>query len=171
MSAAAAAALLRRVLPQPAMSGLILALWLILAPAPTVGQVIIGLVLAAGLPWVTRGFWPDRPRLADGGAALRLIGVFLVDVVAANLVVARQILGSPARLRPGFLEVPLDLPDPFLATLLGSIVSLTPGTVSVEIDRARRVLLVHALHVEDAGAAVAEIKRRYEAPLRRAFGC
>jgi len=162
---------LHRLLPQPAMSLLILGLWLVLAPAPTTGQVIIGLVLALGLPRLTRRFWPDPPRLAHGGAALLLVGRVLGDIVAANLVVARQILGPTSRLRPGFLEVPLDLRDPFPATLLGSIVSLTPGTVSVDIDRERWVLLVHALHVEDASAAVAEIKARYEAPIRRVFGC
>lgn len=162
---------LYRILPQPAMSLLILGLWLVLAPAPSTGQVLIGLLLAVGLPWATRGFWPDRPRIADAGAALRLFGVVLFDIVVANLVVARQILGPVGRLRPGFLEVPLELPDPFVATLLGSIISLTPGTVSIEIERERRVLLVHALHVEDAGAAVAQIKARYEAPLRKVFGC
>ena len=160
-----------RILPQPVMSGLILGLWLVLAPAPTTGQVLIGLVLAVGLPWVTRSFWPDRPRLASLGAGLRLLGVFLADIVLANLVVARQILGPPGRLRPGFVEVPLDLRDPFVATLLGSMVSLTPGTVSVEIDRGRWVLLVHALHLEDAAEAAAGIKSRYETPLREVFGC
>ena len=162
---------LYRVLPQPVISGLILGLWTILAPAPTTGQVLLGLVLALGLPWATRGFWPDRPRLADAGAAIRLLGVFLADVVRANLVVARQILGPVGRLRPGFLEVPLDLRDPFVATLLGSIVSLTPGTVSAEIDRERWVLQVHALHVEDEAGAAALIKACYEAPLRKVFGC
>jgi multicomponent K+:H+ antiporter subunit E len=162
---------LDRLLPQPAMSLLILGLWLILAPAPTLGQVLLGLALAIGLPWATQGFWPDRPRVASAGAGLRLLGVFLADIVAANLVVARQILGPVERLRPGFLEVPLDIRDPFIATLLGSIVSLTPGTVSVEIDRGRWMLLVHALHLEDAAEAAAHIKSRYEAPLRKVFGC
>lgn len=162
---------LYRVLPQPVMSGLILGLWTILAPAPTTGQVLLGLVLALGLPWATRGFWPDRPRLADARAAFRLLGAFLADVVTANLLVARQVLGPVGRLRPAFLDVPLDLRDPFVATLLGGIVSLTPGTVSAEIDRERWVLQVHALHVDDAAAAVALIKSRYEAPLRKVFGC
>jgi len=160
---------MRRLLPQPVLSGLILGLWLVLVPAPSLGQVLIGLNLALVLPWATRGFWPDRPRLADGGAALRLVGVVLADIIVANFEVARQVLGPPARLQPGFLEVPLDIRDPFVASMLGSIVSLTPGTVSIEIDRG--VLLVHALHVSDAAAAVAGIKSRYETPLRKVFAC
>ena len=158
-----------RLLPQPLMSILILGLWLVLAPAPGMGQMLIGMVLALVLPWATRGFWPDPPRLADPVAGLRLTGRVLFDIVTANIEVARQVVGPLARLNPDFLEVPLDLRDPFVATLLGSIVSLTPGTVSVEIDQ--DVMLVHALHVEDADAAVAHIKARYEEPLRKVFAC
>ena len=163
--------MIRRLLPQPVMGLLIFGLWLILAEAPGVGQVLIALALAVGLPLAARGFWPDPPRMRSPGAGLRLAGVVLADIVAANVEVARQVVGPVERLRPGFLEVPLDIADPFVATVLGSIVSLTPGTVSAEIERDRDVLLVHALHVEDAGAAVARIKGRYEAPLKEVFGC
>lgn len=160
-----------RLLPRPGLSVLILGLWLVLAPAPTLGQALIGLLLAVGLPLATRGFWPGAVRVRRPLAALRLLGRVLADIVTANLLVARQVLGPPEVLRPAFFEVPLDLADPFLATLLGSIVSLTPGTVSVDIDRQAGVLRVHALHAEDAAAAATQIKARYEAPLREVFGC
>jgi multicomponent K+:H+ antiporter subunit E len=58
-----------------------------------------------------------------------------------------------------------------VATLLGSIVSLTPGTVSIEIDRERHVLLVHGLDIEDEAAMIATVKARYETPLKEIFGC
>lgn len=160
---------MRHVLPQPVLSLLILGLWLVLAPSPGLGHLLIALGLALGLPWVTRSFWPNPPRLANAWAALRLLGVVLADIIVANIEVARQVVGPPERLRPEFLQVPLDITDPFVASLLGSIVSLTPGTVSIEIDRG--VLLVHALHVTDGAGAVARIKSRYEAPLRKVFAC
>ena len=159
------------VLPRPGLSLLILGLWLVLAPGPSLGQVLIGLALAIALPLATRGFWPGRVRVRRPVAAMRLLGVVVADIVTANMLVARQVLGPPEALRPGFLDVPLDIADPFVATLLGSIVSLTPGTVSVDIDRGRGVLQVHALHVEDAAAAAAQIKSRYEAALREVFAC
>jgi multicomponent K+:H+ antiporter subunit E len=160
---------MRHVLPQPVLSLLILGLWLVLAPSPGVGHLLIAIALALGLPWLTRSFWPDPPRLADAEAALRLIGIVVSDIVVANIEVARQVIGPPERLRPGFLEVPLDIEDPLVASLLGSIVSLTPGTVSIEIEGG--VLLVHALNVTDAEEAVARIKSRYEAPLKKVFAC
>lgn len=162
---------LRRLLPRPLLSLAILALWLALAPEPSLGQLLLGAILALALPPLTRAFWPDPPRIADWPAAIGLGFRVLVDIITANIDVARRIVGPLERLRPAFLDVPLDIDDPLVATILGSIVSLTPGTVSCEIDRARRVLLVHALHVDDPQAQVAAIKARYEAPLKKVFAC
>ena len=48
---------------------------------------------------------------------------------------------------------------------------MTPGTVTVDYDPERSVIRVHALDAEDPAAVVAEIKSRYEAPLKEALGC
>ena len=85
--------------------------------------------------------------------------------------VARRVVGPVARLKPAFVEMPLDLRDPFVATLLGSIVSLTPGTVSITVDQERWVLCLHALDVPDPDALIRQIKHRYEAPLMEIFAC
>jgi len=160
-----------RVLPQPLVSLAILALWLALAPEPDAGQIVLGAAVAVAIPWFTHPFWPDRPRLVRPGAAARLFLRVLWDIAVANVQVARLVLGPASRLHPVFIELPLEIEDPFVATVLASIITLTPGTLSVDIDRDRRVLLVHALDVTDVPDAIATIKRRYEAPLREIFGC
>jgi multicomponent K+:H+ antiporter subunit E len=162
---------MRRVLPQPLVSLMILALWLAIAPAPSLGQFLLGGAIALAIPWFTHPFWPEAPRLARPGVAVRLFLQVLWDIVVANVEVARLVLGPADRLHPAFIELPLEIEDPFVATLLASIITLTPGTLSVDIDRDRRVLLVHALDVTDVPAAIDTIKRRYESPLREIFGC
>lgn len=160
-----------RLFPLPFTSVAILVLWLILASTYTPGSLVMGALVAILVPLWTVRFWPDRPLLRK---PLKAVGFFLLvcrDIVVANLVVARQVLGPLGRIRPGFVEVPLDLDDPFVATLLGGIVTLTPGTVSIDIDMERRLLHVHALDVPDADALIAEIKMRYERPLKEMFGC
>ena len=162
---------MRRVLPQPLVSLMILALWIAIAPAPSLGQFLLGGAIALAIPWFTHPFWPEAPRLARPGVAVRLFLQVLWDIVVANVEVARLVLGPADRLHPAFIELPLEIEDPFVATVLASIITLTPGTLSVDIDRERRVLLVHALDVTDVPAAIDTIKRRYEAPLREIFGC
>jgi multicomponent K+:H+ antiporter subunit E len=158
-------------LPQPLLSLAIVGLWLALAPGLTLGNLLLGACLSLAIPWTTARFWPDRPRVSRPLAGLALFLRVVVDIVVANGQVARLVLGPLDRLNPAFIEVPLDIADPFVATLLGSIVSLTPGTVSVEIERERKVLLVHALDVDDPLALAETIKARYEAPLKEIFQC
>jgi multicomponent K+:H+ antiporter subunit E len=85
--------------------------------------------------------------------------------------VARRVVGPLDRLKPAFVEVPLDLRNPFVATILASIVSLTPGTVSIDVDQQRWVLSLHALDAPDPAALIREIKQRYEVPLKEIFAC
>lgn len=163
--------LVHRLLPQPVLSLVIVALWLGLAGSVSVGQVLLATLLGLLLPWLTQSFWPNRPRVARPVAGARLAVIVLFDIVVANWQVARRVLGPFDRLHPRFIEVPLDIEDNFVATILGGIVSMTPGTVSVDIDQERRLLLVHALDAEDPETAIRTIKARYEAPLKEAFQC
>jgi multicomponent K+:H+ antiporter subunit E len=160
-----------RLVPQPFLSLAIFGLWLALTGTFGAGQAILGVVLGIAIPLLTQRFWPDRPRLKRPVAALRLFLKVIGDIVIANLQVARLVLGPTARLRPALVEVPIDIEDPLVAAILGSIISLTPGTVSIDIDFERRHILVHALDVADKAALIATIKKSYEAPLKDVFQC
>lgn len=156
--------MIRRIFPHPILSAVIFLLWAALTNAASPGQLLLGALLALVLPFITRPFWPGAPRLGRPGTVLMLASRVTVDIILANGAVARRVIGPVARLKPAFIEVPLDLRDPFVATVLGSIVSLTPGTVSIDVDQERWVLCLHALDAPDPGALIREIKQRYEAP-------
>jgi multicomponent K+:H+ antiporter subunit E len=162
---------MNRLLPLPFTSLAILGLWLVLASSYTIGSLVLGACVAVAIPiWSVR-FWPDRPTLRKPLRAFTFFLLVCRDIVTANIQVARQVLGPLSRIRPGFVEVPLDVQDPFVATILAGIVTLTPGTVSIDIDMDRRILHVHALDIPDPAALIAEIKSRYETPLKDMFGC
>ncbi|MFP1677435.1 Na+/H+ antiporter subunit E [Alloalcanivorax sp. C16-2] len=159
-----------RLLPFPMLSLLLWLSWLLLNGFSW-GHGLLGLVLAVVLPLGTRPFWPNVPRLRDFPKLVRFVLVVHWDIITANLVVARLILGSPRKLRPAFVEMPLELTDDFAITLLTSTISLTPGTVSADVSEDRRTLLIHALDMDDEAALVAQIKQRYERPLKEIFEC
>ncbi len=163
--------LLARVLPQPTVTLGIIGLWMVLAPSPSLGNLLLAVILGLVIPWITQSFWPDRPHLARPLAGIALFVRVVGDINMANWEVARLVVGPLDRLKPAFIDVPIEIDNPFVATLLASIVSLTPGTVSVDIDRTAGILNVHALNVVDEAELIATIKRRYEAPLKEFFGC
>ena len=158
-----------RVVPQPVISATLLLTWLLLHNAISVGLLLTGVLLAVGLPLLTQRFWPEYPRTIRIAPLLRLIGVVIYDIVVANMRMVVLILGPARRLRPQFVVVPVTLQEPFAITLLASIISLTPGTVSANLSGDRRSLLVHDLDVEDPDTAVQRIRERYEKPLMEVF--
>lgn len=135
------------------------------------GHLLLGGLLALALPLFTVRFCPDRPRIHRPLLLLPYLAVLLWDITVANLVVARLILGPARRLRPAFIELPLDLGSDLAVVLLTHTVSLTPGTVAAHLSPDRRVLLIHALDVDDSAELVAHIKQRYERPLKEIFAC
>ena len=134
--------------------------------------------LAEGWPVLTVAMQSGDPAdvakvLAERGlhwpTVVRLLLVVLWDIVVSNITVARLTLGSMQRPRPAWLRVPLATDHPRVNALFASIITTTPGTVSMTIDEERREILVHALNCDDPQAMVADMKARYEAPLMRIF--
>lgn len=162
-----------RWLPHPLMTLVLIVVWLFLVNTITFGHLFLGTLLGIAIPWFTNRFWPERPKIAKPLLLFRFFFItFVTDVIVANITVVRLFLQPDiSRLRPRFIEVPLDTQDPMVITILASVISLTPGTVSAEVSEDRQTLIVHGLDVADEALAVQTIKTRYEAPLKEIFSC
>ena len=162
-----------RWLPHPLMTLTLIVLWLLLMNTISFGHIFLGAILGIAIPWFTNKFWPERPCLSKPMLMVRFfLGTFLYDVIVANINVVRLILQPDiGTLQPDFFEVPLDAQDDLVISILASVISLTPGTVSSEVSADRSTLIVHGLDVPDKEEAVRNIKTRYEAPLKEMFSC
>lgn len=160
---------MRRWLPHPLLTVALTLLWLLLVNELSAGALVLGTLLGWLIPFATSRFWPERIRIRRPAVLARFLGVFAVDIVRGSFHVAWLILKGPARLRPAFVEVPLALTTDLAISLLANTISLTPGTVSARLSADKRTLVVHTLDTGDAAALVAEIKQRYEAPLKQVF--
>jgi multicomponent K+:H+ antiporter subunit E len=161
----------RRWFPHLTLSLFMLVLWLLLVNEVSAGQLVLGAILAWLIPWLTQAFWPEYLTLRHPEAALKFILFVLWDIAVANLLLAKRILGPVDNLQPGFLVVPLDIEHEFTITILASAISLGPGTVSADLSMDGHYLLVHSIHITDTETAIADIKQRYEAPLKEIFEC
>lgn len=156
-------------LPHPVLTPVLTLVWLFLANSLSPGQILLGLLLGWAIPVFTLRFWPEQVRIRRPVTLLRFLGVVLYDILVANINVARLILAGRKQVRPAFVTVPLALRSDLGISLLANTISLTPGTVSAWLSPDRTRLVVHGLRVDDPDALVAEIKRRYEAPLKEVF--
>jgi multicomponent Na+:H+ antiporter subunit E len=90
--------------------------------------------------------------------AVGFIVFFLKEVIWANFRVAADVLTPPFYMRPRVLAIPLDANTDIEITLLANLISLTPGSLSLDVSTDRRVLYVHAMYAADADATRREIK-------------
>lgn len=161
----------RKLFPHKLLSLFMLAVWLLMTNSIHPGQWVLGGILAWIIPYLTQSFWPQSMVLARPLLAVKFLLIVIWDIVVANIQVAFLILGPSKRLQPAFLKIPLALEEDFTITLLANTISLTPGTVSVDLQMEDGYLLVHGLHVKNEDEAIAGIKSRYEAPLKEIFEC
>ena len=87
-------------------------------------------------------------RLAQLGRLLAFAAYFTRELVVANLQVVREVL-VPGRLAPGIAAVPLRSTSDTEVTLIANLVTLTPGTLSLAVQREPRVLYVHGMFAGD----------------------
>jgi multicomponent Na+:H+ antiporter subunit E len=99
----------------------------------------------------------------------RFVAHFLYKLVAANLTVARMVITPKPRINTGIVAVPLRRCSDAVATLVADAISLTPGTLTIEVRRNPTTLYVHALDVRDVEQVRADI-RRLEVLAVKAFG-
>lgn len=161
----------RRWLPHPTLTVVMVIIWLLLNNGLELGQLVLGIFLAWLIPWVTQAFWPETLRLQKPLVLIRFALVVFYDVIIANLMLTVRILGPLDKLQPAFFKVPLDMDHEFAIAMLASTISLTPGTVSADLNMEGRYLLIHNLHVLDVEEEIRTIKERYEAPLKEIFAC
>lgn len=95
---------------------------------------------------------------------------FLKEVVLANLQIARFVLWKPSRIQPAIIKVPLDIKTDRGIFLLSSMITLTPGTLSLDVSEDRKFLYVHVTHTMNPSEVVASIKQGFEKKLMEA-GC
>lgn len=161
---------MRRVLPYPLLALTLLVMWLVLNRSMSPGHILLGSVVAVFATQGMRALRPERPRIASWRPVLPLARLALADVVRSNITVGRIILsGNRPGGTSGFIRVPLAIRNRHGQAVLAALITATPGTLWVQFDPARNLLLVHILDRVDEEAWRRRIKERYEPLLMSMF--
>ncbi len=80
---------------------------------------------------------------------VRFAVLYLWELILANLRVAYDVMTPTRRMRPGVLAIPLDANTDVEITLLANLITLTPGSVSLDVSSDRRFLYLHAMYIDD----------------------
>ncbi|WMJ74941.1 Na+/H+ antiporter subunit E [Cytophagaceae bacterium ABcell3] len=132
--------------------------WLILTGRFDPTNFMFGFVLSYLILWLvlrtqTQSRYFDKlPKL------LLFVGYFLVELVKANIRVAYDILTLRHHMHPGILAVPLEAKSDIEITLLANFITLTPGTLSMDVSTDRKVIYIHFMYIDDEDLARKSVK-------------
>ena len=162
--------MIRRLIPHPFLSLLLLCVWIGLVNKFTLGNLILGTAFGLIIPMLTAAYWPNRPTIAKPLKIAEYILIVLWDIVVANVEVAMIILFKrEPDIKSQWIPIPLELTSAEAITVLAGTITMTPGTVSTMLSADGRSILVHCLHTDDPDSVRDEIKARYESRLLEIF--
>jgi len=152
-----------------------LLVWLLLSWPADAQHLWVGIVVAAFVAFMTGDMFVQRPgtfiQIRRYIWFLYYIPMFLWECFKANIDVACRVIRPDMPINPGIVKVKTALKSETGLTFLANSITLTPGTLSVDVDQERGFLYVHWIDVEDKDVEKATeiIVERFERILRRIF--
>lgn len=134
-------------------------LWVILSGNYSISNLVAGMLLSyLVLAYVAR----DKPMFANYFGKLpqiiRFILFFIWDLIKANARVAHDVLTPTHLMRPGVIAIPLDLKDDAGISLFANLITVTPGSLALDVSSDRKVLYVHMMYLDSEARQLAELK-------------
>lgn len=137
--------------------------WVALTGSFSFNNFVFGFALSFGILWVISSSVGGRPKYFQ--LPFQFVGFmffFLFELVKANIQVAYDVVTPTFYMKPAIVRVPLDAKSDLEITLLANLISLTPGTLSLDVSDDKKVLYLHAMFVKDEEKFVQEIKNGFE---------
>lgn len=145
-------------------------IWVALTGNFDFANVMFGFLLSYFLLWViTRGsgnaaYFKLVPRV------VAFFFFFLYELIKANLQVAYEVMTPKLNITPGIVAVPLDIKSDLEITMLANLITLTPGTLSLDVSEDKKVLYVHSMYITDREEFIRGIKNGFEKRIMQISG-
>lgn len=140
-------------------------IWALMTESFTFASILFGVVASYLVLWFLSPLVGGEAYFRKVPQCLRFALFILKELVVANLRIAWHIVTPSSFFKPGVLAVPLEPMSEVEVAVLANIVTLTPGSFTVDVSRDRSVLYVHMMDIDDIEAARQSIKDQYEKPL------
>ncbi|KGD85845.1 MULTISPECIES: Na+/H+ antiporter subunit E [Rhizobium/Agrobacterium group] len=144
-------------------------IWAAITGSATLHNLIFGFALSTLSLWVVRDQMSARGYWRRLGRILSLLLLFFKELALSAWKVAVLVVSPRMDLKPGIFAFPLTVDRDFEITLLANLITLTPGTLSVDVSEDRKTLFVHAIDCSDTDATVRDIAGGFERKIMEAF--
>ncbi|ADU29823.1 Na+/H+ antiporter subunit E [Evansella cellulosilytica] len=137
-------------------------IWMLLQNSFTGVDFAIGYIVGLLLLYVLRRFLSFDFYFRRVLAFIKLFLLFIYKLILSNIEVIKIVLSPKLNIKPGIIAVPTKLKTDWEVTLLSCLISLTPGTLSMNFSEDGRTIFVHSIHVPNKHEAIKEIHNSFE---------
>lgn len=141
-------------------------IWLFLSGSYTLNNLLLGYLLGLGIVYLFNKALPGKFYLIRVYKIIKLIIVFLIELIKANIDVLKIVLQPKLQNQPGFFTYHTDLKTNWQIVLLSNLITLTPGTVVLGISDDRTKIYIHAIDFSTKEEEIEGIKSSLEKVVR-----
>lgn len=139
--------------------------WIALTGQFTYVNLFFGFTISFLVLWVISNNSEDRKYFTFTFKVIGFFFFFLFEMIKANIDVAKEVLSIKYKMKPGIVKMELEAQTDLEITLLATLISLTPGTLVIDISHDRKMIFIHGIHLEDREKFLHSIKYGLERPL------
>ncbi|MBN6205149.1 Na+/H+ antiporter subunit E [Ralstonia pickettii] len=111
---------------------------------------VAGYIVGIGIVFLMHRFFGERFYLARPYAFFKLILIFIRELFSSSLLVLSQILSPKVNYQPGIFKYETQMRGEWEITAIALLLTLTPGSVVMEVTPEEDYLYIHAMDVEDS---------------------
>lgn len=139
-------------------------LWLLLVdePIPQFTTFLTGFIVGIGILYVMYRFFGTQFYLRRVMKIIYLIQLFIKELVTSSFSVMKQILTPNLKITPGIFTYRTNLTGEWEVTALALLLTLTPGSVVMEVSEEGDVFYIHAMDIEESKEAVIQSIGKFE---------
>lgn len=136
--------------------------FMILLGSGSIGVFLSGFAIGYAALWLSKPLYQNTRYFMTLPKTINLMGYFLKELIVSNLRVLWDVITPRHINRPGIIGIPLAAQTDLEIFIVASLISLTPGTLSVDLSEDRKTLFVHVMFLDDVEKAREEIKNGLE---------
>ncbi|MEK4301768.1 Na+/H+ antiporter subunit E [Oceanobacillus sp. FSL W8-0428] len=137
-------------------------LWMFLQNEYTFVSFLFGYLIGILILFVIRRFLKFDFYLKKIWAIIKLIYLFMIELIKANIDVVKVVLKPKQDHQPGIVAVRTSLESDFEISMLAALITLTPGTISMDFSDDSKTIYVHSIDVPDKEAMIKDIQDSFE---------
>ncbi|MEH7012393.1 Na+/H+ antiporter subunit E [Neobacillus niacini] len=137
-------------------------LWMFIKVSYDPISFIKGYIFGLLVIFVLRRYFHSRFYLFRLWSFIKLIFIFIKELILSNVAIVKIVLKPTLDMRPAIFAMDTELTKDWQITLLSSLITLTPGTLVIDLSEDNKTLFIHAMNIGEVEAEINSIKNSFE---------